>query len=252
MNELTKLEQKFVYFLENAEFIDMNTIKEINKRENITTPNMTFNITSSLVKKGALIRIKKGRFYKPKTLNIHELFIIGSVMFDGYIALNNALFYYGCSSSLTNSIQVATPYNRRKTRKIKDITFIGVPFGGKCFGSTRAEDFLISTKAKTLFDCIYKINEVDDLTGVFRLVKIMKKNDFEEFLNILTQINKNSIYEKAGYVLETASAAKNVINKISKNIKNKVITNLGKKMNRGLFISKWSVYDNIQIKRFTR
>ena len=251
---LTRQEQLLLNNLQNLSVVDIATIKTLNNSLHITTNSNLLKTIHNLIKKSVFLNIKKGNYYVIKPSSSSDIFHIAQYVSEGYLGLDTALFLYGVKSDYPSAIKIITPKKRSFRKMISGTLFIGIPFGSLCYGGVELNDKIISSKGKTLFDCIYRINLIEDLGSLLRLINILSKTDLKEFIIYSRRLNRISFYEKAGYILETAHAPNWILDEIKKNINNKkVIANLGKyKYGTGRkFINSWNLYDNIDLSRFS-
>lgn len=250
---LTKQEQLLLNSLQNLSIVDIATIKNLNNSLHLTTNSNLLKTIHNLIKKSVFLNIKRGTYYVVKPGSTSDIFNLAQYVSDGYLGLNTALFLYGVKSDYPSIIQIISPKKRQFKKLINGTLYSSVHFGNMCYGSIELNGRIISSKAKTLFDCIYRIDLIEDLGYLFRLISILSISDLNEFIIYANRLNQTSFYEKAGYLLEIAKAPDWVLNTIKKKINNKkVIANFGKykKGTERTFIKEWNLYDNINISRF--
>ena len=249
--ELTVLEQKIMNLTREGEIITINTLYKLNEIFKFAEKDTIKEIAFKLVKKGALIRLERGKYLVIKSAENYNALKAANYIFDGYIAITSALFVYGYNQTKSFIIW-GTTSSRKKIRKIGEYTYIMLPMGKLMFGSFYYKGYKISTKAKTVLDCVYNIHYVEDITPLIYLILDMNSKDFDELLGYLHMINNSSLTQRLGFILEKAGAPKDIITAI-KRIAGKSVTRLDKRI--GSYINydkKWRVFDNVNINRFLR
>jgi len=106
---------------------------------------------SRLNKRGRIIRLKRGVYSAnpPK-----DQFAAAQAVFNGYLGFSTALYLHKLTSELPFSITVVT----RNTSKVKPVAgweFKAVALKEKAVGFEAKGPYTVSTRAKTLFDCLY-------------------------------------------------------------------------------------------------
>lgn len=108
-------------------------------------------ILSRLNKAGKIIRLKRGAY---ATYPLVDAFVAAQWVFSGYLGLSTALYLHGFISEMPFKITVVT--NAVSSSKVVGAyDFSAVALKDKAIGFERKGSFIVSTRAKTLFDCIY-------------------------------------------------------------------------------------------------
>ena len=123
-------------FLESLALCDADTLK--------TT-------LSRLNKAGRIIRLKRG-LYSAKPLK--DAFFVGQEMFGGYLGFTSALYLHRIISEMPFSVSIVTT-ETSAVKMIDAYEFRAVALHEKAVGFERLENHIVSTRAKTLFDCVY-------------------------------------------------------------------------------------------------
>lgn len=252
MKFLTKQEQLLLDSLPDLQIVDIDTIKNVNRLRHITSHSNLIKTIHNLIGKSIFLSVKRGLYYVVKPGSSADMFIVAKYAFEGYIGFDTALFLYGANPNYPTKMKIATSDRGYKNRLIGDVEFEGIPLGRLCYGEVELNGKTVSSRAKTVFDCVYKIDEVEDIGALFRMVKILEDDDFDEFLVHAKRLGNTSFYEKAGYIFQVAGAPERVVKMIRKNVKKAVVANLGKKAAKfeRRFITAWRIYDNLDIGRF--
>lgn len=247
--ELTRLEQKVLNLFNDGDVTSIANLYKINELMRFAKTSTVKELAFRLTQKKFFVRLSRGRYVVVKIPSVYDPLKIANYIFDGYIALSSALFVYGYNQARSFSIFGTTAF-RKKIRKIGEYEYTAVPMGRLTSGVCYHDGYKVSTKAKTLFDCIYNIQFVDDLGPLFRLVRDMGQEDFDE-LFVYLKLSKNlSMIQRTGFFLEKAHAPKNIIYKLDAAKGNSIIK-LNKKDKRCTRYNKrWKIFDNINLDRF--
>ncbi len=249
--ELTILEQKIMNLTKDGDVITIDTLYKLNEIFKFAEKSTIKEITFRLVKKHALIRLERGKYLVIRSPENYDALKVANYLFDGYIAITSALFVYGYNQTKSFVIW-GTTSSRKKIRKIGEYTYIMLPMGRSVFGSLYYKGYKISTKAKTLIDCVYNIHYIDDITPLIYMIRDMNSKDFDELLGYLRIINNSSLTQRVGFILEKAGAPKSIIDTLKSTI-GKSVTKLDKRIVSHVNYDKtWHVFDNININRFLR
>lgn len=245
----TKLEQKLLDLLPTGKAVTHHTIADINAYLRITDKQTLNNVIHNLCRKKAVLQLKKGLYIITKR-NGYDKIGISTEIYGGYIALDTALFIHGYQQSYPTIFYTITSGNRRKESIIDGSRYVSIPMKDMGFGSASINGYNVSTKAKTLFDCIYCIKYVRDFRPLLMLAKDLKKEEFEEFMYYAGKLNSTAFYERAGAIMN--SVRSRFIGSLMQKVKlNPVVVKLSPAYsNKGVYISEWHVYDNIGLKRF--
>ena len=127
--------------LKDFRFTDYNTLKEL---------------LSSMSKKGWLTRIKKGVYYlnEPGSSGIEDIFKAATYLYNGYVAFSSALYLYHAITERPYTVYVATR-TESKSKILGGIEVKAVAMGARAVGVTKYEGYVVSTRAKTLYDCFH-------------------------------------------------------------------------------------------------
>ena len=106
---------------------------------------------SRLNKAGKIIRLKRGLYsHNP----IQDVFATAQATFKGYLGFTSALYLHKLIAEMPFTIVVVTTHtSKSKTLGIYESKAVALK--EKAIGFERKENYVISTRAKTLFDCIY-------------------------------------------------------------------------------------------------
>jgi predicted transcriptional regulator of viral defense system len=147
---------------------------------------------------------------------------------------------------------VATCQQRSRVRLIGPDKYVLVPFGRLVLGYGPKGEYRISSKGKTLFDCIQKIRYVGDVGNLISLVNLMDYGDLSDFMYFAIRYGTTALKERAGYIIELSTKAKDkrtkeLIKELRANISKWVVVRLkpDSPIQEKHYSRRWHVYDNI-------
>ena len=247
--ELTPLEQRIIANIREGDLITIDTLYRLGDLLKLADKKTIKEVAFNLVKKGVMIRIKRGKYLAVKSPEDYDPLKIANYLFDGYIAITTALFIYGYNQTKSFVI-FGTTTSRKRSTKIGEYLYIAIPMGKLTFGSTYYRGYKVSTKAKTLLDCIYNMHYIADFVPLFDMIRDMTDENFSELLIYLSGIRNSSVIQRLGFILEKAGAPENIIEAILRK-KGKSIVRLDSKVDKNINYDKmWGVFDNINLNRF--
>jgi predicted transcriptional regulator of viral defense system len=161
-------------------------------------------LLARLVEKRALVRVRKGVFFKTVAPIKNFEYLYGLALAGGraFVALASALKLHGLLDEELSEYHFATQ-NTRKTKEFRGLTFRLIPFGKDYYGTQELNGILVSTKTKTVYDCLCRIGSV----GRRKLAVVLKTNplserEWKEIL-LFFQTNRNkSLKQRTGFFLE--------------------------------------------------
>ncbi|MBI5225601.1 hypothetical protein HY989_07075 [Candidatus Micrarchaeota archaeon] len=106
---------------------------------------------SRLNKTGRLIRLKRGTYSASPMRNA---FLCAQSTFNGYLGFSSALYLHGIITELPFTISVVTAGNSGK-KQIGEYQFKAISLKEKGVGFEKNGEYTVSSRAKTLFDCLY-------------------------------------------------------------------------------------------------
>lgn len=104
-----------------------------------------------LARAGRIVRLKRGAY---SVAPIRDGYAAAQAKFGGYIAFASALRLHGLIAEEPFTITVATP-STSKTVRAGSLEFRSVALGGRAVGSERNGAHVVSSRPKTLFDCLF-------------------------------------------------------------------------------------------------
>ncbi|MCL5093025.1 MAG: hypothetical protein M1128_00985 [Candidatus Marsarchaeota archaeon] len=134
---------------------------------------------SRLGKSGRIIRLKRGVY---SSNPIKDAFIVAQCIYNGYLGFSSALYVHKLIAELPFVVTVVTTYKSGATA-IGAYEFRAIAMKEKAIGFENVGDLTVSTRAKTLFDCIYLERysiERDKLMEAYKTAKL-SPDELKEF-----------------------------------------------------------------------
>ncbi|MGI0135156.1 MAG: type IV toxin-antitoxin system AbiEi family antitoxin domain-containing protein [Candidatus Micrarchaeaceae archaeon] len=202
---------------------------------------------AGMVKKGWLIRIKRGTYYLREAGKggIEDIFKIATYMYNGYIAFSSALYLYNAMTERPYTVYVATR-TTSGSGTVGQMEIRAVALKRRAMGMTEYEGYKISTRAKTIYDCFHMSEYAGGYSKVIEAVHAMDLNadEWKEFMRYVASFESDSSKRKIGYMLELANkAGSGVPDAVIRSLKRKgPVVKLGKGLN-GRYIKGWGIVD---------
>ena len=152
---------------------------------------------SRLSKSGKLIRLKRGVY---SANPIRDAFAAAQSTYNGYIGFSGALYVHRLVTELPFTITVVT-INKSASKAFGMYEFRSVALKEKAIGFEDINGLTVSTKAKTLFDCIYLERysvEMDKLINAYRTAALNREElkEFESYVDRFIKAKRRSIFDK--------------------------------------------------------
>lgn len=106
---------------------------------------------SRLSKSGRIIRLKRGIYSENP---IRDAFVAAQYTYDGYLGFSSALYLHKLITELPFTITVVTTHTSA-SKPLGAYELKAVAMKEKAIGFENVGALTVSTKAKTLFDCLY-------------------------------------------------------------------------------------------------
>jgi predicted transcriptional regulator of viral defense system len=156
----------------------------------------------SLVKRGELIRMKRGYYIwaKGKGLDTTLFMKAAPIVFGGYVAFDTALNIHGLLDYESFTIMIATP--RRSGRlALGNYEIHCISMGDRCRGQIMKDGIWVSDLEKTFFDCFHR----PDLAGGYQNITkalIQSENIYwNRFEYYLMKLGTDPMRQRVGYIL---------------------------------------------------
>lgn len=241
---LSGLEQKIYFTLHNASN-RLFTLDLIRRYGFCSNPVLN-EMLSDMAKKGWLFRLKRGMYYvKDNPRDGVDPLLVAPHMFNGYLAFATALRVYGAISEVPYVVYVATTKSS-KSSAMENMELKAVSIGRRAFGEGTYRGYVVSSKAKTLYDCFYLPEYAGGYSRVLEAVHGLGLgwNEWKEFLRYIDMFESSSFKRKTGYLLELVNSVdkvvpKQVIGALRVSGKTVKLGNGGK----GTYAREWGVMD---------
>ena len=156
---------------------------DVLKSLRLTDPSTLKTTLSRLNQSERIIRLKRG-VYSSKP--IRDAYCCAQALFNGYVGFAGALHVHKIITEIPFMVVVVTSATS-KTRVFNDFEFKAVALKEKAIGFERVGNYVVSTRAKTLFDCLYLPDysiEVEKLCSAFAQAGLSKKEwvEFESYV----------------------------------------------------------------------
>lgn len=154
-------------------------------------------ILSRLNKAKKIIRLKRGVY---SVYPLIDGFVAAQASFNGYLGFSTALYLHKLTTEFPFTVFVVT-VNTSKIKKIGQIEFMAVALKEKAVGLEYNGNYVISSRAKTLFDCIYipyYAVEEEKLINVFQEAQLTNKEwkEFDYYVKkFVKEKNRKGFYE---------------------------------------------------------
>ncbi|TVP54033.1 MAG: transcriptional regulator [Mongoliibacter sp.] len=219
-------------------------------------------LLSDMVKRGLLMRLKKGLYYvipfekdpesfMPDWHLIAEHLVKGT---DHYIGYYSALQIHNLITqpSLKEQIVVADQIRPSKI-KIKDVDFQFIYhnenhfFGAKKIWIDSFNKVLCSDLEKTFIDCLFKPDYAGGIVEIARAIYTSKgKIKFNKLLEYAEKFKSQAVIKRLGFLLEILEIESDIISKLNK-IKTASYVLLDTELPKsGKMISRWSIQQNLE------
>lgn len=142
----------------------------------------TLKTTLSRLKKSGRVLILKRGIYSANPMK--DIYFCAQNTFNGYLGFSTALHLHKLIAEMPFTITVVTTFNS-KTKSIGEYEFRAVALKEKAVGFQKTGNYVLSTRPKTLFDCLYLPKyavEREKLIELFRRANLTKE-EWKEFDN---------------------------------------------------------------------
>jgi predicted transcriptional regulator of viral defense system len=249
---------KFLKLLsqDNKHFFDTKEAAKITK----SSPSITRDFLSDLVDRGLVLRIKPGKFYVIPYDQDAELYMPNWHLIAGhliqsksYIGYYSALEIYELITQPSLIEQVVVNQTLSKSEiKVRDIKFKFIFHNKKHFFGFQdvwIDDYnqaKVSDLEKTFIDCIFKPEFAGGIIEITKAIyKARARIDWNKLKKYISSFDSKAVTKRLGYILELLEIEPKMQEYLRKNI-GKSHTLLDPTISdKGIFISKWKLYANI-------
>jgi len=219
-------------------------------------------LLSDMVKRGLLMRLKKGLYYIIPYEKEAESFMPDWHLIAGHLAKgdNHYIGYYSAlqihnlitQPSLKEQIVVSKQI-RPSTIKIKKVDFQFIYhnenhfFGAKKIWIDSFHKVLCSDLEKTIIDCLFKPDYAGGIVEITRAIYTSKdKIKFDKLFEYAERFKSQAVIKRLGFLLELLELETDIIFKLNK-LKTVSYVLLDTELQKsGKMISRWSIQQNLE------
>lgn len=244
---LSPLEQKIYFAAKNAK--DGVVFLEIMYSWDITDRKTLHSVLSRMVKKGWLMRLRRGVYLvcEPGFGTLLSPFVTATYMFPGYVGFSSALYIHKLVDVVPFEVQVATR-QESGAKNLGQYSFRAIPVGKRHVGSELTNGYLVSTIPKTIYDCLCQPELAGGYPQVLKAIFEAKisENGWKEFIYYAEKFERSAFYQRLGYLLSILPRKNKTILKMiakcRKRIRSKIYLY---KRRKGKYIPEWKLVDDI-------
>jgi len=252
---LSHEEQKFYLYLES---MGKNSFKvsEIDDKRLGLSKDYLYVVINRLARKGWITGVGKGVYLRLPAgtalegrAYLEDPFEVGLKMYPGYLAFQSALRIHGLSEHEPFTVFVATRNKSETTPLLEHYEIRAVKLGRRLAGFEEKGKYMVSTKAKTFFDCFCHPQHAGGYPEVLKSLHRAEEMDWTEMERHLGDFGSSSLCQKIGYMLSLLrreagyEPPTDFMEYLEGRIKNK--TRLDFALGGGRYVKEWMVTDNI-------
>ncbi len=244
---LTRGEQRLLELLPREARFSLAGLAQLPAAKRMFSRGVLKQVVASLARKGKLVRVRKGEYFVAGD-GVDEL-LVAQEAFRGYLGFSTALWMHGIKTE-TPAVAYVVSGKAGKERKIGGLVAKGVGLGEKAFGWKFMGKHRVSTKAKTLFDCLLKPKYCGGINALAQYLRDaqMTESDWDELEVLLKEYGGSSTIQRAGFVIQKAKGAapQHLLNWLDNRIAERhCVTVADPHLPRaGALEKKWFLYDN--------
>lgn len=218
-------------------------------------------LLSDMVKRGLLMRLKKGLYYiipyeQEASSFMPDWHLLAEPLTKGaehYIGYYSALQVYNLITqpSLKEQIVVSKQI-RPSTLKIKDVSFQFIYhnarhfFGAKKIWIDNFNMVMCSDLEKTIIDCLFKPDYAGGIVEIARAIYLSKdKINYQKLLDYIQRFNSQAVIKRLGFILETLDIETSITNKLLKGATASFVLLDTELPKSGKMISRWGIQQNL-------
>jgi len=197
--------------------------------------------------KGVHLRLPASAALSGKTY-LEDPFKVALKLFRGYLAFQSALKIHGLSEYEPFTIYVATRNKSETIGLLKQYEVRAITFRKRYAGYEKKDGYVVSTVAKTFFDCFFHPHYAGGYTEVLKSLHSCDSIDWEEFRKHLEKFASDNLCQKIGYLLSLMAKADYKVPKaVTSYLRSRVNAKirLDQKRKGGKLVQEWKLYDNI-------
>jgi predicted transcriptional regulator of viral defense system len=197
--------------------------------------------------KGVYLRLPASAAVSGKVY-LEDPFKVALKLFRGYLAFQSALKIHGLSEYEPFTVYVATRNKSLTVALLKQYEIKAITFRSRYVGYETKEGYVVSTVAKTFFDCFFHPGYAGGCAELLKALYACDSIDWQEFLRYVKKFASDNLCQKIGYLLSLMTKTdydvpKTVMNYLKSRVN--VKTHLDSKRPGGKLVQEWQLYDNI-------
>ena len=219
-----------------------------------------WELLSTLVKRGWLQRIEKGKYLimpfeagREREWTEHEFIIASSLIEPNYIGFRSALNYYGYTEQISRTVYVASP--RRKSKSSWEISgvnyrLVNMP-ARKFFGFKQIPidgyKINISEPEKTIVDCLDQVRYCGGIPDIVKALWYGRDElDFTKMAEYSRRTGNRAASQRLGYMIEMLGfIADKAVENLLQNISTRYAPLDTLSEPKGKYIKRWKVIVNL-------
>ena len=252
---LSHEEQRFYFHLENKG-VSAFKISSMDENEMGLSRAYLYVIVNRLEKKGWLTGVGKGVYLKlPACAGLEggayleDQCEVGLKMYSGYLAFQSALKTYMLSDYHPFTVFVATKDKSETMPLLEQYEIKAVKLGRRFTGFKNTGRYMVSTKAKTFFDCFCHPQYAAGYPEILKSLYFAKEIDWKEMEKYLEEFGSSSLCQRIGYMVSLLDRVTeygipvDFTEYLKSRIKNR--TKLYFNWGGGRYVKEWMITDNI-------
>lgn len=230
-------------------------------------PNSNYNalkeLLSDMVKRGLLMRLKKGLYYIIPYEQDSESFmpdwhLLAAILTKGtqhYIGYYSAMQIHNLVTQPSLNEQIVVNQQLRpSTLTIKQIKFQFIYhnkfhfFGSKKIWIDSYTKVQCSDLEKTFIDCLFKPDYAGGIVEIAKAIYMSKeKIKYEQLFDYAIQFNSQAVFKRLGFLLEILEINSKIIEKLQEIKTNSYVILDTELPKQGKRISRWSIQQNLEL-----
>jgi len=252
---LSHAEQRLYLMLE-AEGLNVFTIDDVSKFKHGFSRQYIHVLLHRLKEKGWITRAGPRVYLRlPASaavdgkVYIEDPFAIALKLFHGYLAFQTALKVHSLSEYQSFTVFVATKQKSKTVKLAEQYEIKALALKKRFTGYMRKGSYIVSTVAKTFFDCFFHPQYAGGLNEVLKSLYSCDTMDWKEFLSYCKRLGSDSFCQKSGYLLELIErdtgfkVPRSVVGYLKSRVRTK--TRLVPQVKGGHLVKDWLVIDNV-------
>jgi len=254
---LSHTEQRLYLYLESAGK-NVFTISELKESELGLSTEYLYVLLGRLQKKGWITSVGKGVYLRLPASSavdgkvyLEDPFEVALKLFpkNAYLAFLSALKVHNLSEYEPFTIFVATKNKSETLKLLEQYEVKAIKFGRRFTGYERKDGYIVSTVAKTFFDCFYHPQYAGGYSEVLKSLHSCENLGWKEFRSYLERFGLSSLCQKIGYMLSLLqnvgyTVPEDLMDYLKSRVRTK--TRLDFQIRKGgKLVKEWLVIDNI-------